>query len=223
MKDRIKIDSAVLSLIIISTGFLYNFPDLYPQSPVCDDLFDFLGLWVVLTGTFVRMAARSHKKFNSAQGHGLVVSGPYTLTRNPMYLGSFLMGVGFILMTWPWWSLPLFAFLFYQRFNIQMTKEEKLLERTFKTNYTDYKAKVPRIFPRFEDIKKVNLKKDFPKEEIFSTKETRGLATWPLLAIFMELFQEHMIFGHLNVLKTISIFVLSGASFALFLWKQYSA
>jgi len=30
-----------------------------------------------------------------------------------MYLGSFLMGAGFILIVWPWWTLPIFAALFF--------------------------------------------------------------------------------------------------------------
>src|SRR3990167_9267300 len=120
MKTRIKIDSAILSFFIILTGFLYQFPSLYAGSPLTDDLLDFLGVIVVLKGTFIRMAARGYKKAYSKSGAGLVTTGPYTLVRNPMYLGSFLMGAGFILMVWPWWSLPVFAGLFYLRFSRQI-------------------------------------------------------------------------------------------------------
>ena len=107
MKSRIKIDSAILSFIIILTGLLYWFPYLYPVGPGADNILDFIGLLVVLKGTFLRMAARGYKKSNSKQGKGLVMGGPYQFVRNPMYLGSFMMGAGFILIVWPWWSLPI--------------------------------------------------------------------------------------------------------------------
>jgi len=146
MKKRIKIDSSILSFVIILTGILYQFRNLYTEDLLIDDALDFVGLFMILSGTFLRMMARGFKKEHSQQGHGLVMDGPYALTRNPMYLGSFLMGVGFTLIVWPWWSVGLFAILFYIRFNKQMIKEEQYLTKTFKENYESYAKKIQRIF-----------------------------------------------------------------------------
>ena len=40
MKKRVKIDSAILSFIIIMTGFLFIFRDIYPRNPFLDDALD---------------------------------------------------------------------------------------------------------------------------------------------------------------------------------------
>jgi len=135
MKERIKIDSSLLSIIIIVTGFLYFFPNLYPQNLILDDIFDFLGMICIFKGLLLRMAARGHKKAHSQRSKSLVMTGPYSLVRNPMYLGSFLLGVGFILIVWPWWSVPIFAALFYMRFKIQVGKEESFLQESFESEY----------------------------------------------------------------------------------------
>ena len=135
MKKRVKIDSTLLSFFIIMTGFLFTFRNLYPHSPYFDDTLDFFGFMVLLTGTLLRMAARGHKKAHSAKSVKLVTTGPYTLVRNPMYLGSFLMGAGFILMVWPWWSLPVFTWIFYLRFRKQVVQEEKFLGEAFGNEY----------------------------------------------------------------------------------------
>ena len=42
LKERIKIDSSILSFVIILTGFLYFFPDLYSTSKAFDVVLDCL-------------------------------------------------------------------------------------------------------------------------------------------------------------------------------------
>ena len=213
MKDRIKIDSALLSLLFIFTVVLFQFPHFFPHNVLLDDVLDFLGFGIALTGTFLRMSGRGHKKAHSAQGHGLVVTGPYTLVRNPMYLGSFLMGAGFILIVWPWFMIPVFAVLFYQRFNIQMLKEEEHLKIFFGQTYENYARGVPRIFPRLKNLPEIEFRRIFPREELWTTKETRALFFWPLLAVVMESIQEKIVFGYVNFPKIIFNFTLSAAIF----------
>ena len=215
MKKRIKIDSALLSFIIIMTGFLFAFRNLYPLNPFLDDALDFLGFIVLLNGILLRMSARGHKKAHSQKSKELVTSGPYTLVRNPMYLGSFLMGAGFILMVWPWWSLPFFALLFYVRFKRQIVKEEAFLEKLADKRYKAYCRKVPRIFPSIETLGKGKLKEVVNLKEAFSTKEKRGLWGWPLLAILLESFQEQLVFGETILSHTVMIFLMATIFFII--------
>ncbi len=222
MKTRIKIDSSILSFIIILTGFLYLFPYLYsPQTPWLEVILDFFGVIVLLSGTYLRMVARGHKKANSGQGHALVKDGVYGFVRNPMYLGSYLMGVGFILLVWPWWTLPLFTILFYNRFMIQVKGEEAHLLKMFGQGYEDYCLKVPRIFPTVSVLHQVNFVKTFPVQEALNTKDRRGIWVWPLVALVLETFQQKMVFGIFDLTNNIPTFMFAIFVFTMGLWVLY--
>jgi len=222
MKKRIKIDSAILSFIIILTGVLYQFRDrIYPSDVGIDNIFDFWGLFIVLSGTFLRMIARGYKKANSKSGHELVAKGPYTITRNPMYLGSFLMGAGFILIVWPWWSLPVFGILFYLRFRPQILREEGFLKETFGKSYVEYTRKVARLFPNIKSLKNARFQHTFPREFLWTTKERWGLLGWPLLAVLLESFQEKIVFGATDLSQTLYIFIMAAVVFTVTLAGIY--
>lgn len=221
MKARIKIDSALLSLAIILTGFLYKFPQLYSADRVWDNVWDFVGLMIVLKGTFIRMIARGYKKAHSKQGGDLVIGGIYTLTRNPMYLGSFLMGCGFVLIVWPFWTLPVFALLFYLRFRQQVIKEEEHLGKLFGQRYADYCKKVNRVFPSLAQIRVMKLREIINLPEAFSTKEKFGLIGWPILAIVLETMQETIVFGSTNVERTVTIFFAAIVTYIVVEYLKY--
>jgi len=223
MKKRIKIDSSLLSFIILLTGFLYLFPGLYSSNRVLDNVLDFVGIITILKGVLFRMIARGHKKVHSRKGEALVIDGPYTVVRNPMYLGSFLIGAGFVLIVWPWWTLPIFAWLFYMRFTKQVVKEETLLTELFGKEYKVYCRRIPRVFPTWKIISKMRLKNILNVEEAFSTKEKRGLIGWPLLAILLESFQEMIVFKGTDIGQTVILVVSAMVVFALgiiFLYKK---
>ena len=221
MKKRVKIDSAILSFIIIMTGFLFVFRDIYPRNPFLDDALDFLGFIVLLTGIILRMSARGHKKAHSQKSEKLVTTGPYTLVRNPMYLGSFLMGAGFILMVWPWWSLPLFGVLFYARFIRQIVKEEAYLLKIGDDSYTRYCKRVPRIFPSARHLPQARLRRVINLKEAFSTNEKWGLWSWPILAVALESFQEWLVFEETIPSQTVKIFFMAAVVFVIGFWILY--
>jgi protein-S-isoprenylcysteine O-methyltransferase Ste14 len=74
----------------------------------------------------------------------LVVLGPYTFTRNPMYLGmaGILLGAALYLGSiTPFVVIPAFMALITERF---IVPEEAKLEAAFGRDYLDYKARVRR-------------------------------------------------------------------------------
>jgi protein-S-isoprenylcysteine O-methyltransferase Ste14 len=74
----------------------------------------------------------------------VVTSGIYRFTRNPIYLGFFLMIVGLPLNYGNYWGIllaPLFA-LTLNRLVIE--REEAYLEKKFKVQYTEYRSRVRR-------------------------------------------------------------------------------
>ncbi|MCA9400095.1 MAG: isoprenylcysteine carboxylmethyltransferase family protein [Candidatus Omnitrophica bacterium] len=213
MKKRIQIDSTLLTAVIFSTFIFFIFKNLYPRHLWIDNLLDIFGIVILLKAILLRMSARGHKKAHSAKSKSLVTSGPYATIRNPMYLGSAMMGVGFIFLVWPWWSAPLFLILFYIRFRPQVEKEEAFLEKHFESEFSKYKSQVPRVWPHLDDIPKIRTRQVFNLEECFSTKEQLGLLTWPVLAILLETVQEYFIYGGTDIKDTLLIFTCSVLAF----------
>ncbi len=78
----------------------------------------------------------------------LTTQGPYSWTRNPLYLGSFLLAVGFAIMSA---SLMAAAILIIPSLLIYpgvIRREEEHLERLFPEEFIGYRASVPRFIPR---------------------------------------------------------------------------
>ncbi len=221
MKKRVQIDVSLLSLVILFTGFLYLNRHIYFISPGADNVLDFLGMVVILKGVLLRMSARGHKKAHSREGDRLVETGPYILTRNPMYLGSFLIGAGFALIVWPWWSWPIFAVFFYLRFIVQILKEEKHLAQLFPNDFTAYCQRAPRLLPSLKTALKTSPRQIFKMDEAFCTKEKWGLLGWPLLAVILEALQETLVFGAADILRILSTFLLAIIVLSFGLWATY--
>src|SRR5258705_13759457 len=64
-----------------------------------------VGASVSLLGLSIRAWAAGHIRKNQE----LATSGPYAYTRNPLYLGSFLLGLGFTIASGRWLVAILFA------------------------------------------------------------------------------------------------------------------
>jgi protein-S-isoprenylcysteine O-methyltransferase Ste14 len=212
MKSRIKVDVAIVLLVIILSVVLFMFPSFYPKSLIIDYWLDFLGYSLILKGVVLRMAARGHKRAHSQRGAGLVTSGLYGVVRNPMYLGSFVIGSGFVLLVWPWWTLPIFGAVFYLRFNRQMVKEEAYLKEVFKENYMNYYQIVRRVWPSWKSLMTISMREAFAWSELWSTKEKRLLLALPVLAIALETMQEWVVYHVVFLAQNLAIL---GCSFFL--------
>ncbi len=207
-KPRVRNDVILLALFLIVTIAIFSFNFLYKgYTPVVDNIFDCLGFMLILKGVIIRMIARGHKKANTDGGHQLVTSGLYQIVRNPMYLGTFYIGIGFVLVLLPWWMVFVFTAFFYVRFNKQVVSEEKLLTQMFGKKYEDYCRQVPRIFPNVALAMKLPISELINPNEMFSTKEKRGLWSWPLLAFACETVKEYFVYGATNVLQNSIVYL----------------
>ena len=100
---------------------------------------------VSIIGLMLRAWASGHIQKNSA----LAVSGPYAYTRNPLYLGSFILGLGFTIGAGRWLLGALFAALFLGIYFPVMRVESATMREYFGADYEDYSRHVPLFFPRF--------------------------------------------------------------------------
>jgi protein-S-isoprenylcysteine O-methyltransferase Ste14 len=222
MKERVKTDTLLVLFMIVFTAVLYCFTGLYVHNIIWNDAMLLVGILIVLKGVALRMAARGHKKAFSQRSESLVKSGPYRIVRNPMYLGSFLIGSGFIMIVWPLWGLPIFVWLFYLRFIRQIRKEEKFLRQKFGPQYDEYCQNVDRFFPSFKHLTKYHLREILDLDEAFSTKEKRGLVGWPLLAVLLESFKDMIVFGYTDIVHTVFMVIIAFAVFGISFFVLYN-
>src|SRR5688572_10515834 len=108
-----------------------------------------IGGAVAVCGLLVRAWASGHIRKNDA----LAVSGPYAHTRNPLYLGTFILGLGFTVAAAGSWLVfgvlaALFAALFLGIYLPVMRVEALTLAELFGEDYRRYAAAVPLLFPR---------------------------------------------------------------------------
>jgi protein-S-isoprenylcysteine O-methyltransferase Ste14 len=102
-----------------------------------------LGLLGILPGLFVRALASGHVRKNEA----LSTSGPYAYTRNPLYLGSLLMGIGFAVAARSWWIGGALVVMFFAIYLPVIRDEEAFLREKF-SQFEEYAQRVPRMIPR---------------------------------------------------------------------------
>jgi len=101
------------------------------------------GALFILPGLLVRALASGHVRKNES----LATSGPYAYTRNPLYLGSVLIGIGFAVAARSWWVGVILVLMFVAIYVPVIRGEEKFLREKF-PEFEEYARRVPRIVPR---------------------------------------------------------------------------
>ncbi len=76
-----------------------------------------------------------------------MVWGPYAYTRNPLYLGSFVIGLGAVAAGGRLWFALVFAVFFAFAYGQAMVQEERTLEQRFGARYRRYAQAVPNFVP----------------------------------------------------------------------------
>lgn len=111
----------------------------------CDDQSLRQGTGFIVAGLLIRLWANGY----AIKMEKLTTSGPYAFVRNPLYLGSSLILLGFIIILklgYPGLFLFMAWILVYAR---TIGHEEKILEEKFGDSYRAYKHEVPRMIPAF--------------------------------------------------------------------------
>lgn len=102
-----------------------------------------VGLLGVVPGLLIRALASGHVRKNES----LATSGPYAYTRNPLYLGSLLIGFGFAAAARSWWIAAALIIMFLGIYLPVIRDEEVFLRNKF-PDFDQYEKNVPRIVPR---------------------------------------------------------------------------
>ena len=98
---------------------------------------------IALIGVAIRAVASGHISKNSE----LTTSGPYAYTRNPLYLGSIVIALGFAVAALSWWIALALVVLFVAIYIPVILAEESFLRSRF-SEFDQYARRVPRLLPR---------------------------------------------------------------------------
>ena len=138
----ISFDKRFIQRIRIPLGFLFAILFIVFSRPTL--LTILLGGAIAIVGLGIRAWASGHIRKASV----LAVSGPYGYTRNPLYLGSLIMGLGFSIAAGTWWLGLLFLALFLGIYWPVMRIEAEDMHRIFPDSFPEYEREVPLLWPR---------------------------------------------------------------------------
>src|SRR4051812_42818167 len=102
-----------------------------------------IGCLIAAPGVWLRAIAAGHVRKNAE----LTTTGPYAYTRNPLYLGSIIIALGFGVASENLW-VAVAIIVFFLAIYLPVIKSEEAYLRTAFGNFDEYATKVPRLFPR---------------------------------------------------------------------------
>jgi protein-S-isoprenylcysteine O-methyltransferase Ste14 len=133
--------SRIARRIRVPLGFVFAVLYFWLAKPTW--LFIAVGTAIAAVGVAIRAAAAGHVKKNRE----LTVTGPYAYTRNPLYLGSMIIAIGFGIASRNWWVAVAIVVLFLAIYLPVIRSEEEFLRSEF-AGFDEYCAQVPRLIPR---------------------------------------------------------------------------
>jgi protein-S-isoprenylcysteine O-methyltransferase Ste14 len=125
----------------VPLGFLFAIVYLWLAQPSWLSIV--AGSLIVAPGIWLRAIAAGHVKKNTE----LTMTGPYAYTRNPLYLGSVIIALGFGIASRNLWVGGGILLLFFAVYIPVIRSEETFLRGAF-PEFLQYSARVPRLFPR---------------------------------------------------------------------------
>jgi len=117
----------------------------------------FLGLGVRCITVGYVPRGTSGRNTKSQLAESLNMTGMYSIIRNPLYMGNFIIVLGITLFIQVWWfALMVWVgfWLYYERI---IFSEEEFLRKKFGASFIDWTKKTPILFPNFKNWKKPEL------------------------------------------------------------------
>jgi protein-S-isoprenylcysteine O-methyltransferase Ste14 len=133
--------SSIARRIRVPLGFVFAVLYLWLAKPTVESLL--IGAGLVIPGLAIRGLASGHLQKNEQ----LATGGPYAYTRNPLYLGSLILSVGFALAARSWWIVGGIVLLFFVIYLPVIGSEENFLRERF-PQFDEYAREVPSLLPR---------------------------------------------------------------------------
>ncbi len=146
-------------------------------------------------------------KGGKVYAESLVQTGIYAHSRNPMYVGNYLILSGLVLLYGSLWGyvivLPFFTLVYYAI----VKNEESYLKEKFGDEYASYERKVNRFIPNLRGLARTLKMHDYDWQKAIS--KDYGTITFVLVGIIaLVIWKDVTIFGYQNKHDEIQILTL---------------
>ncbi len=124
-----------------------------PNSP-----YFLLGIVLIVIGEIIRLRSVSfaggETRTMNVGASSICKSGPYSIVRNPLYIGNVMIYVGFAFVAGSIYvvTISLITLIYFLiQYSLIISLEEEALEEKFGDEYITYKRLVPSIIPRINN------------------------------------------------------------------------
>ncbi len=152
-----------LLLVVIIIPALITIEDRAPR----DAGVEFEDVWVLVCigvsflGFLVRVytigyapEGTSGRNTKRQKADTLNTTGAYSLVRNPLYLGNFLITLGISMYARVWWLVLIYVLMFWLFYERVIFLEEGFLREKFGKTWEDWAARTPTIIPKLKGFKR---------------------------------------------------------------------
>jgi len=158
--------SRIARRIRVPLGFLFAAFYIWRARPAWASVL--IGAAVASLGIAIRALASGQVQ----KDRELTMTGPYAYVRNPLYLGSIVIGIGFAIAARDIWVAVVLVVYFAVVYVPVIRGEESFLGSRF-PDYADYRQQVPSLLPRSLWFTKVT--SGFSRELYFRHREYNSL------------------------------------------------
>ncbi|MEI7998037.1 MAG: isoprenylcysteine carboxylmethyltransferase family protein [Candidatus Omnitrophota bacterium] len=154
------------------------------------------GIGYIIAGLLIRLWSNGY----AIKNEKLTCSGPYAFVRNPLYLGTFLIAVGFAFalrinsLSMGYLVGPLFLIALVFMYYKTIKSEQKMLLEKFGGSYKNYCAKVPSMIPCLIPYSEGD-QWPFSLERLIFSKEYKSLV-WITIIIIVFTLKTHLLLAH---------------------------
>ena len=184
----------------------------------CDHRSIRAGIGYIIAGLLLRLWSNGYAIKNDK----LTTSGPYAFVRNPLYLGTFLIAIGFVIVLkeMNWAGLAFIAALAYMYYQT-IQDEQGMLTAKFGDAYRKYVSKVPAMVPCLLPYPEGE-KWPFSLQRLINSKEHKPLF-WVIILLIIFHLKTHLFLEHKPLTtKTLGLIALGSLLIALDICYEFN-
>jgi protein-S-isoprenylcysteine O-methyltransferase Ste14 len=192
-----------LPLLVIALSLIAFREFKYPlNNETLDVIWEIFCLTVSMSGIILRMVTigRVPKKTSGRNTKGQIAdvlntTGMYSVVRNPLYLGNFIIWFGLSLFVRVWWLSLIIILIFWIYYERIIFAEEEYLRKKFGQQFLAWAEKTPAFIPRFSQWRS--------SPYLFSLRtalkeEYSGFFAIIVIFTFMEILGDYIVAGKLK-------------------------